>query len=167
MLIQSAHSAITSAAISSSAFIPPISMGEVIQSRFGEVVVDTDRAVGFPSGLLGMPDRSQFVLANFNSPKMEQFTLLQSLDDSQLSFITLPLEMNNSIIALGDIQNAAADLHINADNLVILLMVSVHRSPNKVWLSVNSRAPLFIDVRRKLGVQYVLANDSYKVQQML
>jgi len=155
------------AAVSSGAFVPEISMSEVIQSRFGEIMVDVERAVAFPNGLLGMPDKSHFILANFSSPKMEQFTLLQSLDDTALSFITLPLEINNSIISAADIRGAADDLQIKYDDLAILLIVSVHRSPDKIRLSANARAPLFIDVKRKVGAQYVFQNDHYKVQSML
>ena len=145
----------------------PVEFPEVIQSRFGEITVDASRSIIFPRGLLGMPDKSNFVLTNFTSQKMEQFKLLQSLDELQLSFITLPLDLNNSIISVADIRGAADDLEIAYDNLVVLLIVSVHRSPDSVRLSVNARAPLFLDVKQKLGMQFVFPNDSYKVQHML
>ena len=165
------QSAISGAAIYSGMFIPNMLpnmfMDDVIQTRFGEIVVNVEKAVAFPSGLLGMPDKNSFVLTNFNSPKMAQFTLLQSLDDSQFSLITLPLDINNSIIAAVDIRGAADDLRINHADLVTLLVVSVHRSFDKTLLSVNARAPLFIDAKRKIGTQFVLTNDDYKVQHML
>lgn len=146
---------------------PQASFPETIQSRFGEISVDVSRALSFPRGLLGMPDKSNFVLTNFNSQKMEQFKLLQSLDELQLSFITLPVAVNNNIIAVEDIRGAADDLQITYDDLVVLLIVSVHRSPDSVRLSVNSRAPLFLDVKQKLGIQHVFQNDAYKVQHYL
>lgn len=142
-------------------------VGETIKSRFGDVIVDINRAIAFPRGLLGMPDKSQFVLVNFPSQKMEQFTLLQSLDDTNLSFITLPIDIHNTIISAADIRSAAHDLHISEENLVLLLIVSVHRSPTQVRLSVNARAPLMMDAQRKVGAQYVFQSDVYKVQHML
>ena len=145
----------------------PLEIPEIIQTRFGEISVDVSRSISFPRGLLGMPDKSNFVLTNFNSAKMEQFKLLQSLDELQLSFIALPLDANNNIVAIADIRGAADDLQIAYDDLVVLLIVSVHRSPDSVKLSVNARAPLFVDVKQKLGAQYVFANDVYKVQHML
>lgn len=146
---------------------PQVAFPETIQSRFGEISIDVSRALTFPRGLLGMPDKSNFVLTNFTSQKMEQFKLLQSLDELQLSFITLPIAINNPIIAVEDIRGAADDLQITYDDLVVLLIVSVHRSPDSVRLSVNSRAPLFLDVKQKFGMQYVFQNDAYKVQHML
>lgn len=145
----------------------PVTFPEIVQSRFGEITVDASRSIVFPRGLLGMPDKANFVLTNFNSQKMEQFKLLQSLDEQQLSFITLPLDLNNAIISVADIRGAADDLEISYDDLVVLLIVSVHRSPDSVRLSVNARAPLFLDVKQKLGMQFVFPSDSYKVQHML
>ncbi len=142
-------------------------MMETIASRFGEITVDTDKAIVFPRGLLGMPDKFRFVLTKFPSPKMQQFTLLQSLDDIALSFITLPLETRNAIIAEADLGAACRDLQIDPPNLALLLIVSVHRGLEQVKLSVNARAPLLIDADRKTGVQYVFQQDHYKVQHML
>ena len=62
---------------------------------------------------------------------MEQFKLLQSLDELQLSFITLPVAVSNNIITSEDIRSAAHDLQIDNQNLVVLLIVSVHRSPGQ------------------------------------
>lgn len=142
-------------------------MVEVIKSRFGEITVSLDKAVQFPRGLLGMPDKCRYALAAFPNPKMQQFALLQSLDEAELSFITLPLEMENSIVAAEDIRAAIRDLQIAESNLAILLVVSVHRGFDQTRLSVNARAPLLIDVERRLGVQYVFPQDHYKVQHML
>lgn len=137
-----------------------------IKTRFGEVGVDTSKAVLFPRGLLGMPDKTRYAITTFPSQKMSQFKLLQSLDEHTLSFITLPLDLENSIISLSDIRAAAADIQIKEESLAILLIVSVHRSPDQVKLSVNARAPIFIDAERKIGVQHVFQNDNYKVQHM-
>lgn len=148
--------------------LPADTEGEVIiKSRFGDVAADTRKAIAFPRGLLGMPDRFNFILANFPSTKMQQFKLLQSLDEVQLSFITLPLDMQNPIIAIDDLRTACKDLQISEQQAAILLIVSVHRTPDAVKLSVNSRAPLIVDAERRIGMQYVFQNDAYKVQHML
>jgi flagellar assembly factor FliW len=142
-------------------------MIETIETRFGVVNVDASKAVMFPLGLLGMPDRFHFVVTAFPNPKMQQFMLLQSLDDKNLSFITLPLDFNNSIISANDVKSACSDMQMDETNVALLLIVSVHRSLSGVSLSVNARAPLLIDAGQKIGAQYVFQNDQYKVQHML
>lgn len=159
MLHQSAHS--TGVIVSGTA------MMETIKSRFGDITVDTDKALLFPRGLLGMPDKFRFVLAHFPNPKMQQFMLLQCLDDKNLSFITLPLDLHNSIIAVDDLKAACRDLQIDETKLAVLLIVSVHRGADTMKLSVNARAPLLVDSERRTGGQHVFQQDHYKVQHML
>lgn len=159
----------SSAPISAIASALPSSMGamERVQSRFGEIHIDTRKTILFPQGLLGFPDKQRFALAQFPGEKMAQFTLLQSLDDAALSFITLPLPVENAIVGSDDIREACHDLQIPEENLGTLLIVSVHRRPGEVKLSVNARAPIFIDTEQRLGVQYVFQYDRYVVQHML
>jgi flagellar assembly factor FliW len=140
---------------------------ETIKSRFGEVTVDTEKALHFPRGLLGMPDQQHFALVAFPNPKMQQFMLLQSLDNAALSFIALPLDLQNAIINTEDLRIACRDVQIAEADLALLLIVSVHRSPGEVKLSVNARAPLLIDSARRTGLQYVFQQETYKVQHML
>lgn len=137
---------------------------DIIDTRFGKVAVQKDSFVSFPRGLLGMPDKRNFSVTDFPSKKLYKFKLLQCLSDHSLSFITLPVALNNGIIAAEDLLAAAEELGINPDKLSIVLIVSVHRSPDKVAISVNARAPLLIDVSLRLAAQYVFSTDKYKVQ---
>lgn len=139
---------------------------EVIDTRFGKITLRRDAAVSFPRGLLGMPAKRNFFVTDFPSEKLSKFKLLQCLDDYNLSFITLPLAVtsHNGIIAPEDIKLACADLGIRPENLMVLLVTSVHRSPENVTISVNARAPLLIDTSLKLAAQYVFHNEKYSVQ---
>lgn len=141
--------------------------GEVIQTRFGPIEIFPDKAIAFERGLLGIPDSKNFVLTDFNTPNLEQFKLLQSIDNHELSFITLPLALNNAIISREDIDKAIQELSIETRHAALLLVVSVHRSPTKVTLSVNARAPLIIQAQKRQGTQYVFQHSRYHVQQPL
>ena len=138
-----------------------------ITSRFGEVTLDTRKVINFSRGLLGMPQFSQFVLAEFPSEKMAQFKLLQCLDNTELSFITLPVEIENPIITKDDIFQACQALSISVNDLALLFVVSVYRSPGQVRITVNARAPLFIDAEKMWGVQHVFPHSRYKVQHVI
>lgn len=137
---------------------------ETIDTRFGKVKLNRKNSIAFPRGLLGMPDKKSFFITNFPSEKLSKFKLLQCIDDHTLSFITLPAGLYNGIIAAEDLTLACSELGITPENLLVLLMVSVHRSPAKVSLSVNARAPLLIDSSLRLAAQYVFQTDKYKVQ---
>lgn len=137
---------------------------EVIRSRFGEIAIDTRNALLFPKGLLGMPQCQHFILAEFPSERMQQFKLLQNLEDFSMSFISLPIALDNAIIARNDLLAGVRELGIPEEALAVLLIVCVHRGPESTRLSVNARAPLFIDTRRKTGAQHVFTHDNYRVQ---
>lgn len=137
---------------------------ETIETRFGKIVLKKDNPIVFPHGLLGMADKTQFFITEFPSEKLKQFKLLQSLDDYALSFITLPLDIDNSIISKDDLYAACSDVDIPKEDLSVVLIVSVHRSPAAVSLSVNARAPVLMDAKRRLAVQHVFPHDRYQVQ---
>jgi flagellar assembly factor FliW len=140
---------------------------EVIDTRFGKITLQKNNPIAFPRGLLGMPNKFHFFLTQFPNEKMQKFHLLQSLDDYALSFITLPLTLQNGIISENDMSFACREAGISIENVAILLIVSVHRSPQKVSLSVNARAPLLVDSAMRIGVQYVFQSDKYKVQHFI
>lgn len=149
---------------------PPVidmETNKTVTSRFGDLIVDTRNAINFSRGLLGIPQQQEYVLANFPGEKMQQFKLLQSLEDGNLSFLTLPLEIDNPIIARDDVVLAAQALGISVSNLALLLVVSVYRTPGQTKITVNARAPLFVDAEKKWGVQYVFPHSKYKVQHVI
>jgi flagellar assembly factor FliW len=137
---------------------------EVIDTRFGKITLQKHAPITFMRGLLGMPDKFNFFLTDFPSAKLNRFKLLQSLDDYSLSFITLPLTLQNGIITAEDLSQASRQLGIAVENLVTLLIVSVHRNQGKAMPSVNARAPLLIDTSARLAAQYVFPTDRYEVQ---
>ncbi len=140
---------------------------EMFETRFGAIELDTSNPLVFEHGLLGMPDSRLFALTDFPNPKLGNFKLLQSLEDKTLSFIILPVMMDNGIIARDDLEKAAADTGIELKDMTTFLIVSVHRTPSETKLSVNARAPLLIDASNRSAMQYVFQHSRYKVQQFL
>ena len=139
--------------------------GESIDTRFGKVTIYRKSPITFPNGMLGLPDKFQFCLTNFPSEKLSRFKLLQSLEDNALSFITLPVEVDNALVERADIEQACRELDIALDNVAILFVVSVQRDANGTQLSVNARAPILMHVSRRLAAQYVFHNTKYLIRQ--
>lgn len=151
-----------------SSTLPPESAGrKTVTTRFGDIDVDLNGILEFPRGLLGMPDRQRYVISTFPDNKMPQFKLLQSLDDYTLSFIILPLALENPIVAREDLIIAAQDVGIALADVEAALVVSVYRSPDSLRITVNARAPLMINRVQKQGLQYVFPHSRYKVQHVI
>lgn len=140
---------------------------QVLETRFGRIAIQPRQSIYFPTGLLGMPDRTSFCLTHFPSEKMARFKLLQSLDDAALSFITLPIDLENPIIEREDLAQAAGDLEMAIEHVALLLMVTVHRESGVAKLSTNARAPVLVDVSRRVAAQYVFPHAKYLIRQPL
>lgn len=141
---------------------------KVFDTRFGEIEMSLDNPIIFPQGLLGIAGNFEYVLTDFPSEKLSEFKLLQSLNDPTVSFITMPLPVDNRLIEKEDLVKAAGDVGVDdVENLTVLLIVSVHRSPLEKKISVNARAPLLVYVPNRTAVQYVFQNSKYQVQTML
>lgn len=138
-----------------------------IESRFGRITVNPARAISFPGGLLGMPDRTRFCLSHFPSEKMARFKILQSLDDESLAFITLPVELTNPIIERVDIEQASKDLEIPIDDVAVLFIVTVHRDTGVAQLTINARAPVIMHIGKRTASQYVFSHTKYLIRQPL
>lgn len=138
-----------------------------IESRFGRVSVSPAQAIYFPSGMLGMPDKLNYCLTHFPSPKMNRFKLLQSLDDAALSFITLPVDLANPIVERVDLEQAAADLGMPIQDVAVLFVVTIHRDVAGMRLTINARAPILVNTAKRTAAQYVFANTKYQIRQPL
>lgn len=140
---------------------------EELDTRFGRVTVYPRQSIVFPGGLLGLPDKEHFCVTHFPSEKMARFKLLQSLDDPSLSFITLPVDLENPIVERADLEQAAADLEMPLTSLAVLFIVTVHRDSGAAKLTINARAPIFMNVSGRQAAQYVFSHAKYQIRQPL
>ena len=137
------------------------------KTRFGEVSYDETKILSFPNGILGMPNQNRFFVSQFPSSKMDKFQVLQSLDDSEVSFALIPLASVGKLIEEADLAEIQKVLEIKTEDMLVMLIVSIQKTPSGSRLSVNVRAPLFLDTNAKTGYQIVLANSKYPVQHFL
>lgn len=137
------------------------------KTRFGEVSFDETKTLAFPNGILGMPNQKRFFVAAFPDKKFEKFQVLQSLDDNDVSFALLPLATLGNLIDAEDLSEVYNVLEIAPKDALVMLIVSIQKTPSGARLSVNLRAPLFFNVANKSAYQIVLANSKYPVQHYL
>lgn len=139
----------------------------IIDTRFGDMEFDRDSAVYLPRGLFGYADHHDFGIANLPDPRLEQFKLMQSLTDADLSFIVAPLNMDSDTIDAADIDQACEALSIARSDVAVLLIVATRKVGEETQVSVNLRAPIVVDTRSQTAWQYVLSNSRYPVRHVL
>lgn len=140
--------------------------GGSLATRFGPVPLDPGRQIRFRGGLPGFPSVETFQLEPL--PGLEsELMLLQAVDAPDIGFITLPLPLDMPVLRPNDIAEVARMLDIEAGELMILAIVTLASGASGFEAFLNLRAPVFIDVRRKVGAQVVLGDPSYPLRHRL
>jgi flagellar assembly factor FliW len=150
----------------SPSLMPAVADAPTIPTRFGALPLDPERIIAFPHGLLGFPDQHRYVLADIPGADAA-FKLLQAIDGPELSFVVLPLDLDDGPIAGPDLAAARGALRIEHAALAVLAIVTLRTTAERVECTANLRAPLLVDAGRRLGYQHVLPNDSYPLRHPL
>lgn len=138
-----------------------------INTKFGEIEINLNNRIVFHYGLLGLPNNISFCLSQFPQAQLEQFSLLQAVEDDNLCFIVAPAYYGNNIIEDTDIDETTKLLEISRFDLVILFLVSAHEKNGKKELFINAKAPIFVDNGKLTAIQYVLPNQAYQTRHLI
>jgi flagellar assembly factor FliW len=138
-----------------------------VATRFGDITFDETSRVALPQGVIGFPQFHGFGLTAIPDPRMGQFNLLQCLEQTDLSFFVLPIQLDGSTIADADVEAALATLAIPREDAAFLLIITVRKEAEGISVSANVRAPIILNIRTRTARQYVLPNPEYPIRQML
>ncbi len=122
----------------------------VIQSsRFGELTVPADSVIEFPVGVIGFPRHKRYVMLEHKPP----FSWLHSVDDPNLAFVVVDgLEFGAAYNLEPPVGDREIDLRQD-DEYAILVIVTVRSDPSLT--TANLKAPLFVNLRNRKGVQVI------------
>jgi flagellar assembly factor FliW len=130
--------------------------------------LDPDRAatLAFPLGLPGFPAVDRFVLAPVPGNR-GPFHVLHGLGDEPVDLVVTPLETVAERIEPEHVETVREALQIEPRSLLVLLVVTLPRRGSDRSPTVNLRAPIFVDVDRRIAVQTVLPDGRYPFRQAL
>ncbi len=141
-----------------------------IKSRFGEISADPEKAIFFPKGIPGFPENLHFSLVGFPTlrPDLEQFKILQCLNDHSISFPVLPIGLDNKFFEKEDMEECLKTVEVKRNDFAMLLIVSSTKQPDGSFrLFVNTKAPIVIDTSLQMAIQYVFTNNKYNIREEL
>jgi len=130
-------------------------------TRFGEMEVSKDSIIDIPQGLIGFPEAKRFVMLDHTPP----FSWLHSVDDPNLAFVVVD---GSFIIEKFDVRipygAEPIDLRENED-FAILSVVTVRGG--FVGTTANTKAPVFVNIRNRKGVQIIFDNPELSTRYSL
>lgn len=132
--------------------------------RFGNIGVDESNIITMKGPILGFEKLNRYVL--IDKKEEAAFWWLQSVDDGEVVFVVV----NPFLIKLDykpELQDDDVKLLEIEDQADVLLLGIVTIGSNPLQISVNVRAPIVVNWKKKLGKQIVLEDSSLGVQYRL
>jgi len=143
-------------------------MPSVQTKNFGPVSYEPETIVEFPQGLLGFEERRRFVALSF--PDTQPLIFLQSIEDADLCFLTLPvLAVDREYqLRVSNEDREQIGLPVNrplriGEDVLCLAVLSLRETGP----SANLLGPLVVNLRNRKGVQAVSADSGYSHQHAL
>ncbi len=128
---------------------------EIYQTPFGQIEVDPETVITFPSGLPGFPECKRYKLLHEERPD-PQVLWLQSLDDADVCFSVIEadrLGLNYQIV-LSDAECAEIDLE-NQEDVRLLLILSRKQEEVAASISANAQAPIVLNLQARKAMQKI------------
>jgi flagellar assembly factor FliW len=137
----------------------------IVTTRFGEIEIDESKIIDMRGGgILGFEHLKKYALHIKDDNNL--FWWFQSLDDGAIAFVVI-----NPYSAKADYEPMISDNDVKlleiegAEDVVLLAIVTIRQNPFSV--SVNLRAPLVINAKKKIAKQIILDDMTYPIQYCL
>lgn len=126
-------------------------------TRFGTLDVKDDTVLVFPSGILGFPEWTRYVLLDHDTDA--PFKWLQCMEEPQLAFVVLDPAFFQSNYQIQIPTDALIEIQKeNSDELSVVTILTIpSHDPGAV--TANLRGPLVMNHRTRLCKQLVLSED--------
>jgi|CXWL01.1.fsa_nt_gi flagellar assembly factor FliW len=130
---------------------------KITTSRFGDIEVPDQSILTFPSGIIGFPESSRYVL--FDHDREAPFKWLQSVDEPGLAFVVIDPGVFKAdyTMSLTDAQTGEIDVQGGDVPAVLVILTVPGRDPSRI--TANLRGPLVVNSRTRLGMQVVLMDE--------
>ena len=133
----------------------------VKSTRFGDFLIEAESIIELPSGLIGFPKHKRFVMIDHKPP----FSWLHSVDDPDLAFVVVDgFEFGDKYNLKPPYGDSDIDLQQD-DEYAILVIVTVRPDPQ--FTTANLKAPLFVNVRTRKGVQIIFDDPNLSTRTQL
>jgi flagellar assembly factor FliW len=129
----------------------------VHSTRFGDLDIAGHVVLTFPSGILGFPDWTRYVILEHHTEA--PFRWLQCLDEPDLAFVIMDPALFKPDYQLSAPPDTLSEIQCSAPEDLGVVVILTIPSEDPSTITANLRGPLLISHRTRLGKQLVLTDD--------
>lgn len=127
-------------------------------SRFGEMQVPAASIIDIPAGIIGFPHATRYVMLEHKYP----VSWLHAVDDPNLAFVVIDgFEIGQQFDFKPPLNDKDCDFK-EEDEFAILIVVTVRPDPRLT--TANLKAPIFVNMRNRRGVQVIFDDPRYSTR---
>jgi flagellar assembly factor FliW len=129
----------------------------VASTRFGSLSVPTEALLIFPSGLLGFPEWTRYVMLDHDTDA--PFKWLHCVEEASLAFVIIDPALFNQNYQVTISSEARLEVEGNETDELSLVVILTIPSDDPSAVTANLRGPLLMNPRTRLCKQLVLTED--------
>lgn len=130
---------------------------------FGEITIDDDKIIHFPSGIIGFPEMTDFALVHDVEKGVGAIHWLQSLQEPAFAMPVMdPLLVEPAYNPEVDDELLKPIGELLPEELLVLVTVTVPADLKR--MSVNLRGPIIINAAEKKACQVIIDGEGYAVK---
>lgn len=135
----------------------------ILTKVFGEITIDDDKVISFPSGIIGFPELTEFALVHDEEKGAGSIHWLQSMQEPAFA-----MPVMDPLLVMPEYNPEVDDeLLKNIGELVpeeLLVLVTVTVPSDLTKMSVNLKGPIIINAAEKKACQIIVEGESYAVK---
>ncbi len=130
---------------------------------FGEISIDDDKIIHFPSGIIGFPEMTDFALVHDEERGVGAIHWLQSVQETSFALPVMdPLIVKPEYNPEVDDELLRPLGTLVPDETLVLVTVTVPKDLTQ--MTVNLRGPIIIDAVGRKATQVIVEGDEYQVK---
>lgn len=129
----------------------------VASTRFGTLDVSAESLLTFPSGLLGFPEWTRYVILDHDTDA--PFKWLHCAEEASLAFVVIDPALFNEQYQVTITPEARAEVEGSETDELGLAVILTIPSDDPSAVTANLRGPLLMNPRTRLCKQLVLSED--------
>ncbi len=130
---------------------------KVTTTRFGDIEYRDDMVLTFPSGLIGFPEATRFLILDHD--RQVPFKWLQSVDDGALAFVIMDPAVFKPDYRVSVARDCLPDLGCLKEDDLLMFVVLTVPSDDPIRMTANLRGPVIVNHRTRMAKQVILHEE--------
>ena len=137
---------------------------KIYTTQFGEIEINDETIITFPSGILGFPSFTKYALIDVDETSPLKW--LHSIEEPSLAFVVTDPNLFRPDYQVDAWKKDLEDIEVTCpEETIVLVLVTVPSDPS--MMTANLKGPVIINTRTFKAKQLIVDNPDYDIKYRL